>query len=87
MSVYQQEHCVHLNRKKCNDDDDELTQRDKMSSESPTGAKFDDPRCHWFPAGASLMCVMLSTESNGDEDQVAQLLADRKMLLFSDFFI
>ena len=28
----------------------------KMSSESLTGAKFDDLQCHWFPAGGSLMC-------------------------------
>ena len=38
------------------DDDADLTQRDKMSSESLTGAKFDDLWCHWFPVGGSLLC-------------------------------
>lgn len=47
-------------------DDDDLTQRDKMSSESLTGAKSSDLQCHWFPVGGSLMrCT-----SVGDRDTV-----------------
>lgn len=47
-------------------DYDDLTQRDKMSSESQTEAKFGDLQCHWFPVCGSLMCCT----SVGDGDSV-----------------
>lgn len=61
-AVCEELQCVLAVRKTC--DDDDLTQRDKMSSESLTDAKFDDLQCHCFPVSGSPMCC--TSEGDGD---------------------